>query len=217
MPIKDKIIKNTPNELINIHAKKLSSIEKKHKQIVFGACKIFYKKGFHSTTIREIAKASKMSMGQLYHYISSKDDVLFLVHKHLQEVWREHLKYNEIELIKDPCEKFVKALRHTLDFMINNKKLLQFVYTESKHLDKKHLNAVLEMDYNDIICFWRKQLEELAKHKPIKYDLNFLSSMVSFILVFLALRGWTLKSNSMEESIESVIDFLTTALEMNEC
>jgi len=57
-------------------AKNARRVENKQRQIVDGSCRLFFKKGYHPTTIREIANASGMSMGQLYHYISSKDDVL---------------------------------------------------------------------------------------------------------------------------------------------
>ena len=92
------------NGLVPSSAKDVDLIDHKHQQIVEGACRLFFKKGYHKTTIREIALASGMSMGQLYHYISSKDDVLFLIYKHMQMVWYEHLMESGIEEIKDPLE-----------------------------------------------------------------------------------------------------------------
>ncbi len=49
--------------------------ERKQRQIVDGAAKVLFAKGFGKTSIRDIAAAAGMSMGQLYHYISSKDDI----------------------------------------------------------------------------------------------------------------------------------------------
>jgi len=187
-------------------------VEKKHKQIVEGACRIFFKKGYHPTTIREIAKACGMSMGQLYHYISSKDDVLYLVHEHMQAVWRDHLKKSGIEKMNDPRERLNRALHHTIEFAVENRKLLQFIYTESKYLDKKHLRVVLEMDHKNVIGFWREQLEALNKHKALKGDLEFLASLVAYLLVFLPLRGWTLRDKSIEDSKALLRDFVLRGL-----
>ena len=92
-------------------AKDMDLIEKKHRRIIDGACSKFFQKGYHKTTIREIAVASGMSMGQLYHYISSKDDVLFLIYKHMQMVWYNHLVESGVEAIEDPLERLTKALR----------------------------------------------------------------------------------------------------------
>jgi len=101
---------------------------------VDGACRIFFEKGYHPTTIRDIVQACGMSMGQLYHYISSKDDVLYLVHKHMQNIWYEYLENSDYEEAKDPVKKLALALYQTLKFMTKNRKLIQFIYSESKYL-----------------------------------------------------------------------------------
>lgn len=55
---------------------------------------IFYEKGYDGTSIQDVADALGMLKGSLYHYISSKEDLLFGIvkrfhdrgHAHLQEV-----------------------------------------------------------------------------------------------------------------------------------
>ena len=189
-----------------------SLVEKRHQQIVEGACKVFFKKGYHPTTTREIAKACGMSIGQLYHYISSKDDVLYLVHKHTQKVWHDDLKKSDIEQIDDPLEKLSKALHRSLLFMLENKKFIQFIYSESKYLDKKYLKIVLDMDSEKVVGFWRDLLSELDHKIPIKGDKEFLSSVIAYLLAFLALRGWTLEEKPSEKHIKYLIDFMLRGL-----
>lgn len=189
----------------------LSLIEKRRQQIVDGACTVFLKKGYHPTTTRDIASACGMSVGQLYHYISSKDDVLYLVHKHTQNLWFNHLRKSEIEKITDPLEKFSKALHQSLVFITENKKLFQFIYSESKYLDKKHLKIVLDMDSKNVIGFWRNLLSELNTRHPIKGDEEFLSSLIAYLMVFLALRGWTLKGKGSDYE-ELLVDFILKGL-----
>lgn len=189
----------------------LSLIEKRRQQIVDGACTVFLKKGYHPTTTRDIASACGMSVGQLYHYISSKDDVLYLVHKHTQNLWFNHLRKSEIEKITDPLEKFSKALHQSLVFITENKKLFQFIYSESKYLDKKHLKIVLDMDSKNVIGFWRDLLSELNTKHPIKGDEAFLSSLIAYLMVFLALRGWTLKGKGSDYE-DSLVDFILKGL-----
>jgi AcrR family transcriptional regulator len=179
---------------------------------VDGACKVFFEKGYHPTTIRDIAKACRMSMGQLYHYIRSKDDVLYLIHKHMHRVWYDHLTRSNLEQIEDPMQKFSEALNQILQFQIENKKLIQFVYSESKYLDKKHFKVVLEMDYQHVIGFWRNLLEEVNKQKPVKGDLDILASLVAFILVFLPLRGWTLRDKPTKKTLDALQEFILRGL-----
>ena len=47
--------------------------------MIQGAVKLFKEKGFHRTTTREIAKEAGFSIGTLYEYIRTKEDVLYLV------------------------------------------------------------------------------------------------------------------------------------------
>jgi AcrR family transcriptional regulator len=54
-------------------------VQKRRDQMIKGAVTLFKEKGFHRTTTREIAKAAGFSIGTLYEYIRSKEDVLYLV------------------------------------------------------------------------------------------------------------------------------------------
>jgi len=197
-----------PEDLAVASSRNLSLVEKKHQQIVDGALGVFFKKGYHPTTTRDIAQACGMSMGQLYHYISSKDDVLYLVHKHMQKFWYEYLEKSNFDNIADPLEKLTKALHYTLLFMIENKKLIQFIYSESKYLGKKHLGIVLEMDYKNVVGFWRSLLKEVDTKKPLQGDPDFLGSIIAYLLVFLALRGWTLDEKPNRKHVDSLVDFI---------
>ena len=199
-------------DLIHTAAKNADLIQKRHQQIVDGACQLFFEKGYHPTTIRDIARACGMSMGQLYHYISSKDDVLYLVHTHMQNIWYEYLKNSDYEKAKEPVQKLLRALRQTLKFMSENRKLIQFIYSESKYLDRKHLQAVLQMDKKNVIGFWHKMLREVNRKKPIEGDPNFFASLITYLLVFLSLRGWTLRGMSLKQEENSIVNFILKGL-----
>ena len=201
-----------PQDLIPSSAKNLKLIEKKQKQIVDAACKLFFEKGFHGTNIREIAAESGMSMGQLYHYISSKDDILFLVYKHMQELWYEYLVVFGFEKIEDSLARLIKALRATIEFPAKNKKLFQFIFSESKYLGKEHLSIILEMDKRNISGFFRKLLEEVKKDYPFEYDLDLAARFITFITVFISLRSWNLKEWPEKEIVDFVVLFTLKGL-----
>lgn len=203
-----------PKELVPSSAKDVDLIDTKHQQIVNAACRLFFKKGYHRTTIREIAVASGMSMGQLYHYISTKDDVLFLTYKQMQMIWYEHLVKSGVEEIGDPVERLARAVRLTLDFALKNRKLFFFVYTETQYLDKRHLRVVMEMDDKNVVGFWRRLIRDAGRGKGIEADLDFLSNLVSYLMVFLPLRGWNLKGKVDGKLLDSMTSFIMTGLEL---
>jgi len=203
-----------PKELVPSSAKDVDLIDAKHQQIVNAACRLFFKKGYHRTTIREIAVASGMSMGQLYHYISSKDDVLFLTYKQMQMIWYEHLVRSGVEEIEDPLERLTRAVRLTLDFALKNRKLFFFVYTETQYLEKRHLRVVLEMDDKNVVGFWRRLIQDVDRLKGVRADLDFLANLVSYLMVFLPLRGWNLKRKVDDKLLDSMTSFILRGLEV---
>lgn len=54
-------------------------VRQRRRQIVDASVQLFIAKGFHRTTTREIARETGISIGLLYEYVRSKEDVLYLV------------------------------------------------------------------------------------------------------------------------------------------
>ena len=200
------------NDIIPTPSKNTKLTEKKQAQIVKAACEIFYEKGFHGTSIREIAENSGMSMGQLYHYISSKDDILFLVSKYMQDLFYEQLEEIGFEKIEDPLAKFIRALHVAIEFPANHKKLVQFLFTESKYLNKKYLDIILKMDDINLSGFFQNLLEEVNKKYPLNCDIGFAARYIPYITAFTALKGWSVKQFPLENKIDFQVRFILNAL-----
>ncbi|MFH1985817.1 MAG: helix-turn-helix domain-containing protein [Pseudomonadota bacterium] len=64
---------------IPTQVKNLDLIERRRRQIIDAAVQLFIEHGFHKTTTRQIARAAGISIGSLYEYIASKEDILYLV------------------------------------------------------------------------------------------------------------------------------------------
>ena len=54
-------------------------VDRRRRQIADAAVQLFIDKGFHKTTTRQIARAAGFSIGSLYEYFASKEDVLYMV------------------------------------------------------------------------------------------------------------------------------------------
>lgn len=187
----------------------------KQRQIVEGASSVLFEKGFHRTSIRDIAAACGMSMGQLYHYISSKDDILYLMHRHSQEIWHQHLADACFDQITDPVARLEHGLRISVRFLSENRDLMQFLFTESKYLDREHLRRALELDDRNVVGFYRHLLEEIPSGGPQGREAELAANLVAFMCVFLPLRGWNLRlagEADVEEAIEFLVDFILRGL-----
>ena len=67
-------IKDIPTQVKNPEL-----VDRRRGQIADAAVKLFIERGFHKTTTRQIAKASGFSIGSLYEYFATKEDILYLV------------------------------------------------------------------------------------------------------------------------------------------
>jgi len=103
----------------------------RRKQIIMAAIKLFMARGFEGTSIRAIAKATGLTVGALYRYIGSKDDLLWLTtdignsyHKKLHEKMQERVK----------GLRSVDALKESIMVYFRSADGLQDVYTFHNHI-----------------------------------------------------------------------------------
>jgi len=118
-------------------------IGRRRRQIVDAAVRLFIAKGFHKTTTREIARASGISTGLLYEYVSTKEDVLYLVCDAI---------HAEVEAAVAEAVQRVSGGRNVLAAMIREYFLvcdrmsdhILLVYQETKALPEQWRSRVLE-------------------------------------------------------------------------
>jgi len=53
--------------------------DEKLQRILKASGKIFAEKGFHRTSVRDISRATKMSLAGLYYYFTTKEELLYLI------------------------------------------------------------------------------------------------------------------------------------------
>jgi AcrR family transcriptional regulator len=59
-----------------------SRYDKKLEHILRTSAQIFAEKSYHSTSMRDISRATGVSLAGLYHYCKSKEELLFLIQDH---------------------------------------------------------------------------------------------------------------------------------------
>ncbi len=189
--------------------------EAKQRQIVERASPVLFEKGFHGTSIRDIATACDMSMGQLYHYISSKDDILFLMHLYSQEQWYRRLADAGFEQITDPVARLEHGVRTSIRHISENRALYQFIFTESKYMNRDHLRKALDLDNRNVVGFYCHLISELPGRSCETDQQHLAASLVSFMCTFLALRGWNVDLHDQaayDAAVEFIVDFVLRGL-----
>ena len=84
--------------------------ERHRREIVLVAERIFSAKGYHATTIEEIAKASQFAVGTLYKLFKSKDDLYtFVIEGFIQQFMVEFEE--KVQSIDDPEEAIAALIK----------------------------------------------------------------------------------------------------------
>ena len=71
--------------------------ENKRKNILFTAMKLFNEKGFHGTPTSLIAKRAKVSVGTLFNYYQTKEELIHAIYLEI----KVHSKYTFLTLIEE--------------------------------------------------------------------------------------------------------------------
>ena len=76
----------------NIRIKKESTVAKNLEKIFDATLKISNKKGFQAMTMRDLSREAELSMGALYSYFSSKEDLLKMLQSQRRAVTKKILE-----------------------------------------------------------------------------------------------------------------------------
>lgn len=98
------------------HAKPSTRLE----EVLQSAANIFFAKGFHASSIEDVARDVGMLKGSLYYYIKSKDDLLFqLLLAGIED--SDAFIAQQIDPAGDPVEQLERAIRAQIDYIIRNR------------------------------------------------------------------------------------------------
>ena len=92
-----------------------TAAEEKRRQILDAAVRVFARSGFHTSRVGDIAEEAGVAHGLLYHYFSSKDEVLETI---FREQWG--ILVDRISAIEASGEPAVDQLRHVAAVVLRN-------------------------------------------------------------------------------------------------
>ena len=182
-------------------------IARRHEQICDAALKLFTRKGFHNTTVREIAEASSLGIGTLYAYIKTKEDILYLIYHRIFTQFRERM-LTAVQGIDDPTAQLQVALETTFRIYHEYQDLVLLLYQESHVLGKTARQSLFEVD-RSYVAFFRTILErgqEEGQFRP--QDADLLAIAIVFLCAVLALKRWNLRGYRPEEVAEQIMDLI---------
>lgn len=185
-----------------------SLIEKRRAQMIRGAVTLFKEKGFHRTTTREIAKASGFSIGTLYEYIRTKEDVLYLV---CDSIYDEvHARLDALDIEKGSLDVLLTAIEHYYGLIDDMQDEYVVMYQESKSLPKDALSYVLNKEM-EMVSLFERLLAECADSGELKMEPSEIKLAAHHLFIqgqMWAFRRWALRDYTIQEFIQIQTKFL---------
>ncbi|MBZ5546750.1 MAG: TetR/AcrR family transcriptional regulator [Acidobacteriia bacterium] len=107
--------------------------DRRLSEILDHATEVFCDKGYEGASMRDLSRASGMSLAGLYHYFHSKERLLYLIQKHAFTTIVEHLK-ERLKGITDPEQCIRVFIQNHLDYFVTNQSGLKVLAHEDEAL-----------------------------------------------------------------------------------
>jgi len=192
--------------------KNLELVNKRRGQIIHAAMKLFVQKGFHKTTIRDIAKKSGLSLGAIYEYIRSKEEIVVLNQEVFLDSAGDKLRQS-IEDIENPLEKLRRLIQTELQMMDRYADYLLFVTRERHYLTEKYMNMTLQIERTRLSIF-DEVLEECIKAGVIApCNVGVTTQLIKVLIDAWVMKGWDLRGRAdLAEMEASILNLLWNGL-----
>ncbi len=130
------------------HLKILPNTNERYDEVLSVAAHLIARDGFERASIRAIAQEANLSQAGLYHYFSSKEDLLYQVQKHTFTALRNSLACR-LEASMPPIERFKLLIANHLEFFTAHMDELRVCAFEYQKLTGKYHDEVqvIRRDY----------------------------------------------------------------------
>lgn len=199
------------DDQIHSSVKDPSLVEKRRKQMIKAAITLFKKKGFHKTTTREIATEAGFSIGTLYEYIRTKEDILFLVCDSIYVQVLDRLEAT-VDLKNPTIKSLVKIIELYFKLMDEMQDEVVIMYQEVKSLKPDEQAYVLEKE-RDMVSMLKWVIVTSVPQKVTALDAELLANNIFIQGQMWGFRRWALRKQfTLEEYIERQTYYLMKAL-----
>jgi len=137
-------------------------------EILTHATEVFCKKGYEGASMRDLSRASGMSLAGLYYYFESKERLLFLIQEHTFTTIVERLKAR-LEGVSDPEQQIRIFILNHLEYFLANPASMKVLSHEAEALKNGFASeiAAIKREYYRICV---GLLDELKSDRGLEFS-----------------------------------------------
>jgi AcrR family transcriptional regulator len=142
--------------------------DKRLSEILAHATDVFCKKGYEGASMRDLSRASGMSLAGLYYYFESKERLLFLIQKHTFTTIVQRLK-SRLEGVSDPEQRVRLFILNHLEYFLANPASMKVLSHEAEALKNGFASevAAIKREYYRICV---GLLDELKRDRSLPFS-----------------------------------------------
>ena len=180
-------------------------VEERRGQIIQAAFRLIAARGIQKTSLREIAAASEMTVGNLYHYVGTREDIIHLAINHgLDQVRKLIREINDLCETLEPRAALRAAIDRYMRYHHANWEGTVFLYKEMGSFSPSLRLPVIEVNSHMHDVFIRI-IKKGCKTGVFKADdIDMVASTIVSMGDMWALKRWQFKKNySLEKYVDS--------------
>jgi AcrR family transcriptional regulator len=139
----------------------MNLMNEKHKMIIDKSVELFAEKGYHATSVQEIAEKCGIAKGSFYNYFKSKEELLVSIFKYFYEALTNSLLDLELDASLSSKDKFLRQITVHIEHMTGNTNLIQMLMQEQMVHISKELDRFLHYIHEEGLIWWKRKIIEL--------------------------------------------------------
>ncbi|MFC5627662.1 TetR/AcrR family transcriptional regulator [Aliibacillus thermotolerans] len=198
--------------MMSLRAKKTA---KKKEEILKSAISVIGEKGYHATTMEDIAAKLLMTKGSVYYYFKDKQDLLYQSYKMLLERSLKNITEIREEDI-DPEAKLLKIMSSHIDYIVTERSGFEVGMKPEHFFEGSQLEIIM-----DLRSRYAKSLDEVIieginegyfHNVDVKIARNIILGAMNWVIQWYKTEG----EKSKEELSEAIAHYLMKVLKNND-
>lgn len=183
-------------------------VERRRAQIVEAATRLVARQGFAKTVVRDIAEEANISVGLVYEYVRSKEDILFLIYEHWARVWGEGLE-KALARTEDPLDQLMSGVSFLVNVADKHTDVTHLFYRETGHLSDYGTEQAKQTE-REMVDRLTAVLEAGVQADLLRPETDCVALATQLILLC---HGWVLKGYLLRKGRTSA-GYATSLVEM---
>ncbi len=195
-----------------MEAVRAARIEWRVGQILSAATRLLSQQGFQKMLITDLAKEAGVSVGTIYQYVDTKEDILLLVVNDIIESYRREVPA-AMEGIEDPVERLAAGFRAYCLVVDSHRTAALLAYQETKSISREGRERLMQLEIETNSYFSDCIQDGMRLGKFVQVEPAVTSATLTMLAHMWALKHWYLNSLfDVKSYIQNQLSFITKSL-----